>query len=377
MVGARTRVGIFMFEFGSEGRQLAGCDVDGSSSREHFAAGLVAAGVSEIASNASSSHAFLPNLQISSSFCESDGGWGTAHLTKKKHEFDVHRYLSAGAAPAEEKRSLPWPQANRPASETHSVLVGELAFAFMLSLAGASRRRPDLDLRITDPDDEEGQTTSRDPHRLSLAATEHASPARQQLPMLDKFSWSKAMRPLAASNTGITFDARSSLLDHNPIFSAVELQSKLAAASVTSWWKNQTGDQRLMNDITPYPGTSAKLDANPNYRPRSTMIFGLYDTLADVARELFHDETLAWLIADLNKGSIKEHIINGKRIVRLKHRQAIVLPHWLDVVEFNNARPELSRSVRVVTLVEKTRVDIDLLKLGLTSVVGCADNSPA
>ncbi|HEY9720161.1 MAG TPA: hypothetical protein V6C69_21965, partial [Trichormus sp.] len=279
--------------------------------------------------------------------------------TKKKHQLEVPRYLFAGTPPAEEKRIGYMPPVVRRAGETHNILVSEIAFAFMLSLAGASRRRPDMELKITDHDDDEG-ATPRDPSRLNLPVNEK--------PSADKFSWAKAMRPLAATGSGIAFDAGPS---PSLIFAGVE--NRLAAVSVASWWKNPTGDDR--NDMSRHSSTFAAADANSSYRTRATMIVGLTDTLAEVARELFHDESLAWLIADLNKGSIREHTINGKRIVRLKHRQEIVLPNWQDVVEFNKARPELLRSIKVVTLVEKTRVDIELLKHGLTNVVGCTDDS--
>lgn len=297
---------------------------------------------------------------------------------KKKHQFEAPRYLSPGTAAVEEKPRECSPQATGAgrAGETRSILVSEIAFAFMLSLAGASRRRPDMEPKITDHDDEEG-TTPRDPGRLHLSANERHAPALHDWPTADKFSWTKAIRPLAATDNGIAFDAGSLLVDQTSVLAKADLQSRLAAASVASWWKSQTGEHGSGggSDHIQYSNAIAPVDANANNRTRAKMIVGLTDTLAEVARELFHDESLAWLIADLNKGAIKEHTINGKRIVRLKHRQEIVLPNWLDVVEFNYARSELSRSIKVVTLIEKTRVDIDLIKLGLTNVVGCAENS--
>jgi hypothetical protein len=384
-----------MFEFVGESGQPAGCELKGDGSADRLVSIIGESKSRESACKTPASHPLLPHLEILSvsGFMPEPG---TAHgalpfvpenehgttsgagisdaaaffraTTKKKHQFEVPRYLSAGAAPVEEKRTDCLPPVARRAGETRNILVSEIAFAFMLSLAGASRRRPDMELKITDQDDDEG-TTPRDPGRLNLPEKERHAPVRQQWPSADKFSWTKAMRPLAATDSGIAFDAGSS---PSSLFAGVELENRLAAVSVGSWWKNPTGDAR--SDTNRHSNTFAQGGANPNYRTRATMIVGLSDTLVEVARELFHDESLAWLIADLNKGSIREHIINGKRIVRLKHRQEIVLPTWLDVVDFNNARPEPSRSTKVVTLVEKTRVDIDLLKLGLTSVVGCTED---
>jgi len=357
-----------MFDLAGEFLQLS----DGQS--EHIPlepAAPAARDLTEKQLNVSSSVCqLLPALEISThKVMEQDAKFRP--LAKRKEWQEMHRYLSAGNVPCldeVDKESTAHNYWRK--SETRSILVSELAFAVMISLAGAARRRPDIDLRITDSDSDEGKTP-RDPQRLHFEQSEQQGASHKSSLNVDKFSWVKIQRPCAVANNGIAFDGTSFLPENHEQRSVSDLQSSLAAASVFSWWRKQTDERKQANDLANQDSRQAP-ESMPVFRNRPTLIVGMTDTLSEIAEELFHDPGVAWLIADLNKGASREYWIDGKRIVRLKHRQQIILPIWSDIVEFDKVRPEISRSARIVTIVEETRIDIDLIEATLAGVMGGA-----
>ncbi len=103
---------------------------------------------------------------------------------------------------------------------------------------------------------------------------------------------------------------------------------------------------------------------------RPTVLMAASDTLVTLAEAYFHDPNLAWLIADLNRDHISETWIDGKRVVELKSRQQISLPVWDDIVEFYNNRPRDSQPENLVTIVQQTQVDLELLNSRLGVAMG-------
>ena len=84
-------------------------------------------------------------------------------------------------------------------------------------------------------------------------------------------------------------------------------------------------------------------------------------TLVDIAEELFHNGDLAWLIADLNTGHIRDLMIDGKRVVEFTGRQQINLPVWEDIVEFQRNQPANAIARNLVTVVADHWIDRELL----------------
>lgn len=89
------------------------------------------------------------------------------------------------------------------------------------------------------------------------------------------------------------------------------------------------------------------------------------DTLASIAEAFFYDRNVAWLIADINHAILKETWMDGKRIVELKSRQQIELPLKEDIERFYAGRPEHARAENLVTIVEETSVNAELLNNSL------------
>ncbi|MBS1956529.1 MAG: hypothetical protein JST89_20240 [Cyanobacteria bacterium SZAS-4] len=89
------------------------------------------------------------------------------------------------------------------------------------------------------------------------------------------------------------------------------------------------------------------------------------DTLVSIAEAFFYDKNIAWLIADINQALLKETWMDDKRIVELKSRQQIELPLKEDIERFYSSRPEHARAENLITIVEETAVDLELLNNSL------------
>jgi hypothetical protein len=101
---------------------------------------------------------------------------------------------------------------------------------------------------------------------------------------------------------------------------------------------------------------------------RPTYLISKNDTLVSIAEEMFHDANLAWLIADLNVGRMKDYRVDSKRIVEFRSRQQIHLPVWQDIVEFRRNRPKNTHPNNLITIVVETQVDRELLNSALKIV---------
>ena len=106
----------------------------------------------------------------------------------------------------------------------------------------------------------------------------------------------------------------------------------------------------------------------PKILTRPTCLMDKNKTLTELAEELYHDESIAWLIADLNAGRIKDTIIDGRRVVELASRQQIELPIWEDIVEFRRNRPANAVTYSLITVVTESWIDRELLNSTLKFV---------
>jgi hypothetical protein len=102
---------------------------------------------------------------------------------------------------------------------------------------------------------------------------------------------------------------------------------------------------------------------------RPVYLISKNETLIGIAEALFEDPDLGWLIADLNGGSVKQAVVNGKRIVELKDRQQIDLPVWQDIIEFYERRSAEAVGANLVTVVSDRQVNTELLNLMLSPVL--------
>ncbi|HEY9784182.1 MAG TPA: hypothetical protein V6D17_02195 [Candidatus Obscuribacterales bacterium] len=98
---------------------------------------------------------------------------------------------------------------------------------------------------------------------------------------------------------------------------------------------------------------------------RRTIVIGSNDTLVSIAESECDDANLGWLIADINASRIKETYIAGKRIVQVRSRQELELPLIEECEYFLQNKPKHARPEDLVTIVEETEIDRELLDSSL------------
>ena len=123
------------------------------------------------------------------------------------------------------------------------------------------------------------------------------------------------------------------------------------------------------------------LDPEQNYLlgsvlHRPTVLVTLSDTLVSIAERHYHDEMLAWLIADLNLNKMRERWSGKRRVLEIQNGQMLELPVWEDIVEFYQHRPKDAKPENLETIVLTRSIDRDHLASALASVVdGAAPHS--
>lgn len=103
---------------------------------------------------------------------------------------------------------------------------------------------------------------------------------------------------------------------------------------------------------------------------RPTWLVRHGEDLCRLAEHLFQDPALGWLIADLNISSSKQSWLDGKRIVELKVRQRLELPVWQDIVEFHRLQLEYAKPENLITIVNETAIENDVMQAALGTVIG-------
>lgn len=103
---------------------------------------------------------------------------------------------------------------------------------------------------------------------------------------------------------------------------------------------------------------------------RPFTLIGVGDTLVSIAETYFYDPNIAWLIADLNGDCSKQSWLQDKRIVEFKSRQQIVLPVNSDIDMFYRSRARDEKPENLVTIVEETQVDRELLTEQFVPIIG-------
>jgi hypothetical protein len=124
------------------------------------------------------------------------------------------------------------------------------------------------------------------------------------------------------------------------------------------------------------PSDAIEFDANGNeintqkVLHRRTHLVSHGDTLLSIADDLYQNQAVAWLIADLNAHNVKEERIDGKRVVELKSRQLLELPEADEVTKFLSQLRRDFDAEQLVTVVSESTVDRELLNTFLGTVTG-------
>jgi hypothetical protein len=103
---------------------------------------------------------------------------------------------------------------------------------------------------------------------------------------------------------------------------------------------------------------------------RPTVLVAVNDTLTSIAETFFHDANIAWLLLDLNRNSVKQTEVDGMTVVQLVTRQKLMLPVWdPDITDFYADRREEKQIENLITIVEETQLDKELMSSILGNVI--------
>jgi len=103
---------------------------------------------------------------------------------------------------------------------------------------------------------------------------------------------------------------------------------------------------------------------------RRTHLVSHGDTLLSIADDLYQNQAVAWLIADLNTHNVKEERIDGKRVIELKSRQLLELPEAEEVTQFLAQLRRDFDAEQLITVVSESTVDRELINTFLGTVTG-------
>jgi|GEM_PF-2733164 len=137
--------------------------------------------------------------------------------------------------------------------------------------------------------------------------------------------------------------------------------------------KSKIDEKFKKDDKTSQPQDSvshpAKVRIERKILTRPQILIESHDDLAEMAGILFNDTRLGHLIADLNSNAIIQNITQGARVVRLTTRQRISLPVYQDILQYDVHLAQAD-SLKLITIVEETALDRELLENGLSRIIG-------
>lgn len=241
------------------------------------------------------------------------------------------------------------------AGKGHYALVGELSFALAISLVGAIRRR------ATEPGETEipapiNIDSGRDPESGNSVALPLARLLTEPLSGAPAYATAFPSHQLDAGGTeyGAGFKWLRNLV---PDLSETSRQQEIKPV-----------EPEPKEALFPMPKKPRKISKSRTY-----MTIRSYHTLASIAEEYFGDADVCWLIAELNKGRVRESDVDGRRVIRLRDRQRITLPGLAEIESFYINRHPFQRAKNMVTVVEQSHVDLQRLNVELKPILNGAD----
>jgi hypothetical protein len=102
---------------------------------------------------------------------------------------------------------------------------------------------------------------------------------------------------------------------------------------------------------------------------RRKHVVGPKDSLCGIAEQLFGDRRVAGLIADINRGRIKDATIQGQRVVELYVGQIVELPHSWEVDQYLQRRLYESTASEPITIVSNAAKNGELIESVLGKIV--------
>ncbi|MBS1993132.1 MAG: hypothetical protein JSS83_21600 [Cyanobacteria bacterium SZAS LIN-3] len=121
-------------------------------------------------------------------------------------------------------------------------------------------------------------------------------------------------------------------------------------------------------------GSRPRAESERKILMRPQIMVQAEDDLAEMAGLLFNDSRFGHLIADINRHSTRQKFEAGARVVMLYTRQRLSLPVYQDILRFSSTHLREAGQIKLITVVENSAVDRELLEHGLGQILGL--NSP-
>ncbi|MBU6452890.1 MAG: hypothetical protein KGS72_13980 [Cyanobacteria bacterium REEB67] len=156
------------------------------------------------------------------------------------------------------------------------------------------------------------------------------------------------------------------------------LDNVLAAGAELSSRRLQARDEKTLVKVTPKTQSdvcdailarSARSSSPTKTLLRPQILVQADDDLLEIAQTLFQDSRLGHLIADLNAGVSEQIYEQNARIVKLSSRQRLTLPVYQDILQYSQRLLAIGE-MPLITIVESTAIDRELLFDGLAPVIG-------
>lgn len=135
--------------------------------------------------------------------------------------------------------------------------------------------------------------------------------------------------------------------------------------------------EKTADNLTHSEPQAKMTHANPSTLRRMSVLIGLDDTFVSISEKHFETKNLAWLIADLNIGKVRETYIDGNRILEIASRTSIDLPSGEDITAFIRNQKSYPAPETLITIVKETQVDQELLNSELSMLVEDRKLKPA
>lgn len=239
---------------------------------------------------------------------------------------------------------------------SYRMLTTEIAFALLISLAGITRIRAGPTIGSGNSDEDQVQVSLHT--ELSTAGT--AAEIDDTNGSASALSRQTAVRACACQRLALCPAALPGL-------------RVTETGSDWPWCYYFTSISKLFEEsamnFEPNEKQSQVTSTSERIGKRSTLRIRLRDTFQAIAERVFNDQELAWLIADINAGCIREDFVEGKRVVRLKENQEIVLPSKKQISVFYSCPVAHNRSTSLITIVEPESQNSAMLHCKLDAIV--------
>lgn len=137
--------------------------------------------------------------------------------------------------------------------------------------------------------------------------------------------------------------------------------------------KNDADDEDDKKEIEELDSEDTNSSVNAIQGYRAVHRISVDETLVSIAESKLEDARLAWLIADINADKIREHMVDGKRVVEVCSGQQIDLPLPSEIEAFNRREEQPCDPDNLVTIIVDNESSRAMVEEHLNTLFGFLD----